>query len=307
MDAMKARISCEQRLRQRLIGEIFCSEEGLYPEGGIERYFDEKKATDEILRSLTKEERIALNELEDAVEATEVYQKLFNPIEGCGVAISARIISAVMDIRRFATAPKLKKYMGAHLMEVLREDGSHTDDWIFPRRRNEQTANWQGDARQALYLLADQFDRRSGSEWGQYLILCKQRLRVVHPEPVVLRKQFSQLWRSLDRFFRRHKVVVFPTGGKITTVDELYAFFHAGVSQMTEDQAIDHLESRLKEFEEKINGLGSSEGKPVTLFTPGHIHKMAIWRCITRFVEWLFREWRKLEKSNASAEVLKAA
>ena len=32
-DAMKARMACAQRIRSRLIGHIFCSPEGLYPEG----------------------------------------------------------------------------------------------------------------------------------------------------------------------------------------------------------------------------------------------------------------------------------
>ncbi len=30
-------------------------------------------------------------------------------------------------------------------------------------------------------------------------------------------------------------------------------------------------------------------------YTDGHIHKMAIWRTLSRFVEWLHREWTRLE------------
>ncbi len=31
-------------------------------------------------------------------------------------------------------------------------------------------------------------------------------------------------------------------------------------------------------------------------YTKGHIHKMAVQRTLTKFVEWLWREWWKLEK-----------
>ena len=30
-------------------------------------------------------------------------------------------------------------------------------------------------------------------------------------------------------------------------------------------------------------------------YTDGHIHKMALWRTITKFAEWLYNEWWKLE------------
>lgn len=38
----------------------------------------------------------------------------------------------------------------------------------------------------------------------------------------------------------------------------------------------------------------SKDGKR-TLYTDGHIHRMAIWRTATRFAEALFRKWRQLE------------
>ena len=30
-------------------------------------------------------------------------------------------------------------------------------------------------------------------------------------------------------------------------------------------------------------------------YTDGHTHKMAIWRTATKFTEWLYRKWTKLE------------
>lgn len=214
-DAMKARIACEQRLRQRLIGNIFCQESGLYPEGGIEKLFAEAKANDKISQALLEEEKQREKELVKVVSELEIYEKLFEPIVGCGPMIASRIIVAVGDIRRFATAAKLKAYCGVHVLP----------DGRFPRRRNNELANWKEEARQGLYLLGDQFNRRPESEWGQKFRAYKMKLRGVHPEV------------------------------------------------------------------EKVNGKSR--------YTDGHIHKMASWRTLTKFVEkWLFREWWKIEKSS---------
>ncbi len=37
------------------------------------------------------------------------------------------------------------------------------------------------------------------------------------------------------------------------------------------------------------------EGK-ITRYTNGHIHKRAMWRTVTKFLDWLHREWTRLEK-----------
>lgn len=217
-DVMKARIACEQRLRQRFIGQIFCSENGLYPEGSIEKAYDELKANDTTLNALLSEEAKAERELEKAVKETEVFNAVFGQVEGAGYKIASRIIAVVGDIRRFETSAKLRKYLGVHVL----------DDGRFPRRRAKEVAGWSGEARQALFLLAEQFNRRPDSEWGKYLRLCKTRLRAIHPEKVVI------------------------------------------------------------------------DGK--TRYSDGHIHKMGSWRCMSRFVEWMFAEWWKLEKGEVKTQ-----
>lgn len=44
--------------------------------------------------------------------------------------------------------------------------------------------------------------------------------------------------------------------------------------------------------------------REVKCYTDGHIHKMALWRTATKFVEWLFRAWWNLEKRKAAAPVV---
>lgn len=69
------------------------------------------------------------------------------------------------------SAAKLKAFCGAHVLP----------DGTFPRRRHGVVANWHPEARQALYLITDQFNRRPDSPWGQKLRENKVKLRAKHP------------------------------------------------------------------------------------------------------------------------------
>ena len=219
MDSMKARIGCEQRLRQRHIGLTFCCTDGHFPEGSITKAFEERRANDKVYQALLDEEKLAEKNLEKAVQTLDVWKAVFEPIKGVGPKIAARMITAIIDIRRFSTPAKLVKFMGVHVLA----------DGRFARRRNGEVANWHPDARQALFLLGDQFVRQSNTTtWGRYLIERKEALRKKHPDV-----------------------------------------------------------------------LTDGEGKK--RYTKGHIHKMGIWRTLTRFTERLHQEWTKLEKTAKQA------
>lgn len=225
MEAMKARIGCEQRLMQNMVGLIFCSEEGKYPEGTIEALYDKEKANDNVLQGFIAEEAKRDRELAKVLDKLSVYTQLFVNIEGVGPAIAARLIVAIRDIRRFATPHKLKAFLGAHVMNGGKF-GDRSPDKQFARRRSGEVANWQADGRQALFLLTEQFNRRPKSVWGQKLLQIKAKLRQKHPEAV--------------------------------------------------------------EVEDKKR------------YTDGHILKMARWRSATKFVEWLWKEWTRLERQSDS-------
>lgn len=214
-EAMKARIACEQRLQQLVIGQVFVSD-GKCPEGTIEKAFLAAKASNTILANLEAEETTRQRDLERALDEVAVYGELFEPIKGVGPRIAARLIASIGDIKLFPTDAKLKSFCGAR----------PTSDGKFLRRRAGEVANWSPEARQALWLLGDQFNRRPETVWGQKLREYKAKLRAAHPE-VVMRE--------------------------------------------------------------------NSAGKLVKCYTDGHIHKMAIWRTLSKFVEWLWREWTRLE------------
>lgn len=209
VDAMKARIACEQRLMQRTIGLIFCNDDGMYPEGKLEDIFDEEKSSDAIFQSLLAEEKAREKELTTCVTSMDIYKNIFEEVEGCGPMIASRIIASVGDIRRFeGNVAKFKAYCGVHL-----RDGK------FARRRNNEAANWSNEIRQAMYLFGEQFNRRPNSVWGMKFREIKEKIRITHPEAI------------------------------------------------------------------------GENGKKK--YTPIHIHKMSKWRTLTKFSEWLFREWNK--------------
>lgn len=219
----KDRIRCNNRVHGLAVGEIFCSQEGGYPEGGFEQAEARLIANDNILLALQAGEKRVDRDLAKIAEGVEVYARLFQPIEGMAHGIAGRIIAGIGDIRQFKTDAKLKAYCGVHVLS----------DGRFPRRRGGTVANWNGDVRQALFLFGDQCVKRPRSKWGIYLRQMKANLRAKHPEPVII------------------------------------------------------------------------DGKK--RYTDGHIHKMAIWRTLTRFVEWLHREWWKLEGVEAASHPLRDA
>ena len=212
--AQEDRKATAQRLRQRLIGGIFLSDEGMYPEGTIEGVYDEAEANDRILQAIRTEEKQCDNKLRDVVALVPVYSKVFEPIEGCGHALAARIIASVGDIRRFPNEAKFKAFVGVHVLGkdlkkmspgTARADG----DSVLARRRRGQVSDWNPTARQAFFLLGDQFNRRPDSTWGKKLREYKAKFREKYPEPVTVdgKLRFTNghihkraLWRTVTKF-----------------------------------------------------------------------------------------------------------
>ncbi|MBI2552615.1 transposase [Candidatus Uhrbacteria bacterium] len=264
-DAMKARIACEQRLRQHLIGQVFCEPEGLYPEGGIEKAFEQAKASDNILIALTQEEQARERAVVKALEALDIYRELFVPVTGCGPMIAARLISAILDIRRFKSKAKLKAFCGTHLTRA--EEGG---EQRFARRRGGQVANWSGDARQALYLLGEQWNRRPDSEWGQKLLAYKRMFRVAHP--VEACNKCGVPWEQCVK--QNQDILADPP---------------------------DYLKESVPPGTKVLVGRHSKR------YTDGHIHRMGLWRTRTKFVERLWSRWWAFERKRQAAEGDKAA
>lgn len=319
--SQRDRIACQLRLLQGAVGRIFLNPEGHYPEGVIEEQFDELLANDAILQGLIAEEERWGKELKKLVGGLEIFQVLFDSVEGAGERLAASIIASIGDIRRFQVNPddgrmnelyersrqlevrgqfevdvrqveaqctpatshfdklryvaawqrqhgkavqaasleqaiachrersklrrsaesktlaKLCAFCGVHVL-VGGVYGNTPSNKQFPRRRVKQKCNWNPGLRQALYLLGEQFNRRPSSDWGQYLRLAKDRLRIIHP-----------------------------------TEEEVE------VEEKKGDRTVKVKRKR---------------------YTKGHIHKMAMWRTLNRFVRWLGKRWLRYEDGRLS-------
>ncbi len=228
-DNQKARMAHEARMRQSMIGRIFMSPDGLYPEGLIGRLLNNFVITVKkvyakgsrqvkVLESLTTAESSANLELEKAVIGSRVWQ-IFEPIRGIGPSVAGGIISSISDIRRFKTEAKLWSYCGLH---ALRPDfgkfqkGDTPIGGIMARRRGGvgQISNWNPTIRQALWLFGEQLNRQAkmNTYWGNKLLENKAKYREKYPniiENVNGKLRYNPahihrlaVWKTLRQFTR---------------------------------------------------------------------------------------------------------
>ncbi len=149
--------------------------------------------------------------------------------------------------------------------------GAHVlDDGSFARRRNDALANWSGEIRQGLYLLGDQFNRRPDTDWGTRLLENKEMYRRKHPHQCL-------------------KVKVGQTDDK-KPIFEVYALHPDKSRKAKGGWEIDEL----PEGNRTVSG--------TLMFTPAHLHKRALWRTITEFVDWLFDAWNAIERGEKAPE-----
>jgi len=101
---------------------------------------------------------------QDPQPANEIFQKVFQPIVGCGPLIAARLITAIGDVRRFETFPKLKAFAGYH----------HFADGSRARRVAGKVSNWSPTLKQGVYLFCEQVvktrkEKQADNPWCEKL------------------------------------------------------------------------------------------------------------------------------------------
>lgn len=261
-EAMLARMATAARIRQRAIGRIFCTPEGKYPDGKVEELIKAELDNDVVLQALQKEEARAERELKKLLRSLPAWQ-VFEPIEGVGELTAAPLVVAIQDINRFPGPKQLSAFLGAH---CLRPDGSkfqkgdQPTNGILARRRRGQLSNWNQDGRQALYQIGQQFALwRPNSPWGQVFGIVRAGFVEKHPcRQVWVRDSAGAVIEKVDLPEGSYKRV---PGGYVITLTEG--------------------NKRTVKGSTKYNSL--------------HLTKMAMWRTMTLFVEWLWKAWRNAE------------
>lgn len=241
------RKACAMRVRSLVMGQVFCSETGGYPEGGLEKAFELALASDPVLKALEEKEATLSEQLKDACEDLPVYQAIKPQVNGAGPSILGSIFAAIQDIALFDTPGKMKAFCGLHVLE----DGS------FPRKRIGMKCNWNPGARQAFFLLGDQFNRRPKTFWGERLLANKAEYKVKHPHAMLVTEGGKQYPLIEGKFKKK--------GGQ-------YVIYEAECQHC-----------------EPITVSGKQK------WFNGHLHKMAYWKTIQEFAMWLYWKWRGLE------------
>lgn len=273
----KYRMAAAAQMRQSLIGRVFMALDGLFPEGAIHALLTrfasavkelfpkgrKKSGPAEVLEQLQLAEADAKHNLEKAVTSSRVW-KLFESIEGVGPSIGGALIAAIGDIRKFSGPEKLWAFCGLH---TLKPDGTKFEKGedpsnsigIMARRRKGQLSNWNPTLKQGLYLLADQFNRRPGSYWGEKLRENKKVLREKHPGVIYTDKNKMRyndghlhkmaLWKTLRQFTR----VMFREWSLLEKYPD-----HVAVLKMFKDMSPTEREDRLKKYAELETKKGAS-------------------------------------------------
>lgn len=123
-----------------------------------------KKIVNELLESsvfspFMREMAATKKAIEKRLKSLDVYRQVLEPIPGCGPLIAARILAAIVDIRRFEGLANLKAYAGYH----------HFDDGSRARRRAGKVSNWNTELKQAVFLWTEQTLKMSSSPWRHRL------------------------------------------------------------------------------------------------------------------------------------------
>ncbi len=307
MRAMKDRIGCGQRIGQSFVGRIFLTEEGCYPEGILEVMAEEEIASDPVYMSLQSEEKRRNATLKKAVHLSPVWD-LFDDIEGVGERLAAGLISAIADIRRFWVEP---------------------DEEVIQRSR-ERGQSLEKEAGVAEVLLEEEVGDKSRYE---QLLLAEARLRErglldrarltreaieCHKERARTRRKarnkgmsklkafcgvhvrFGGKWGDMPKnrqFPRRRRGEVF----NVTQMARQSLYLLGDQFNYRPDSRWGQVLLTYKDrFRQKYPEVVEENGRKQ--YTDKHIHKMALWRTLTKFTEWLFKEWTRIELEQLRAE-----
>lgn len=213
------RIAMQQRIYALEVGRIFLTEDDMYPEGTLEQEYRITQANHPGLVHIKKEEKEHTNALKEEVRKLDAWKEFFSKIEGIGEVLAGRMLSQIVDVRRFPAENGLKAYFGVSvtrdgkLPKNIRKHGQANglldEEDSLEDSNNPDEPQHNRHARQAVYLLGDQFIFRPNSEWGKKLRHYQQRIKANHPEVEVKngRKRYTKgdiftmaFWRTLSKF-----------------------------------------------------------------------------------------------------------
>ena len=330
--AMMARIACEQRMRQSYIGHVFCSETDML-ELDVEAQFEAAKASDSVLAALVMEETRRIRDLDRAVQETSVWEAILADVTGIGPAIAGRLISAIGTIERFMVEPD-QKLMDALYEESVRlerdanfaglrkyvpQEGTtfdvlrRTASWCAVNSRPSQAAKLERavECHQTRSRLRRDARNKGRAKLKAY---CGVHLQMEEHEP-----DETESGELVHRFARRRAghVSNWHPGAR-------QALYLLGSLQFVRQGDRTYWGRMYREYIVKFRTthpevLCGKCGVPwekcsdptssshTRRYSDGHIQRMAMWRTVTKFTEWLYDRWSDLARREALAAARRSA
>lgn len=305
--ALRASHSEEDYILDRLAKE---KSFGDMPPEARRKYLEDIKSGDEVFAVVTDAEKELKKRIAKKLATLPVFNSVFDPIDGCGDLIAARMIGTMSDIRRFPGEANLKAYAGYH----------HFDDGSRARRRKGHVSNWAQTLKQGVWQYTQGIVKRpeGSSPWRNLLD----------------RRRAYELMKLLGNLGAQHNMHMLPTDiatrGIIActndmSVDDLHVLlaYVDGLRGMTEVSMLvegksksvdytDHLEAKyadapvlltrtLTAYADAI-GLVSPQTKKLCKGIKGKALNKACRFLGQKFLCHVYREWSKFEESSRQSQ-----
>ena len=194
-------------------------------------------------------------ELGKLLELIPIYVAVRARVKGAAVSILAPILASIIAVQRFLTMGAFRKYMGAGL-----KDGK------FMKMTAGTTLGYNPKCRQSLYQFIQQIVKGNAEEfWCDRYKENVAMYKALHPNPVLV-----ELVKANEE-----------SGRKFNLVPGTF---------------IEEKKSGKKSWTFNLEGgITTVVEKAYFLYNPGHLLKMAQWRTITEFSDWLYWFWRSFE------------
>jgi hypothetical protein len=189
INTQRARIACELRLYQKSKREAYTRAGETTEFVALKDLYEEHLANDKTHEALLQEEKKWEKEAMSVMQGMSLYTQILENTNGVGVRIALRFLANIPDIKAFPTKAKFQRFCGVTPNGPTGKKLQPGEippfvGGVFIRKRRGQTCDYRPPLRQALYLLADQMNRRPGSWWGAKFIDNKKRYREKHPEAI---------------------------------------------------------------------------------------------------------------------------
>ena len=262
IETQQARIAQGNRVFASASNRTFLDSALFNSDDSIETLAEKAMETDVVHVGLIAEEARLKKELGKLLEQIPIYVKLRERVKGAAVSILAPIIASTIAIRRFPKMGSARSFWGTGL-----KDGK------FMKMTAGTTLGYHPGCRQAMFQFGQQIIKKNAEEfWCERYAENVAMYKTRYPHPVLVELVKSAVAGEEKKWVE--------SGRKFNLVPGTF----------TEEKA-----QGKKKWIFTLPGGNLVVEKAYFLYNPGHLLKMALWRTLTEFSDWLYWFWRSFE------------